>query len=171
MGASSEMSGAPAPGTGQAGLREAAGAETADGWRGVSPGLHGEEREPGTDQLLPGADLQVQGAGAGAGSCLLRLLAPSCKLSACGEPRLLGAEGAQPGPAAGIRVALAPTTAGSRLRLLLPCLQGVPGPRGGGRGPRRCGCAGRRQGEVVGAMVPPARSLGRAGAVTSCRTG
>lgn len=56
----------PLPGTGQARLREAAGAQAADGWRGVSPGLHGEEREPGTHQLLPGADLQVQGAGAGA---------------------------------------------------------------------------------------------------------
>lgn len=85
-------SGDPASGTGQAGLREAPGAEAADGWCGVSSGLHGEEREPGAHQLLPGADLQVRAcrgvAGRDLGSEAATVLLVN--LRACGECKLLG---------------------------------------------------------------------------------
>lgn len=74
-----------ARGTGQARVCEAARAEAADGRRGVGSGLHGEEREPGAHQLLPGAHLQVGQREPGSQPAGILLV----NLRACAEGQLL----------------------------------------------------------------------------------
>ena len=75
------------------------------------------------------------------------------QVGVCGQPVL-------PGLAVSHWVVLGLSMASPQFQLVLPCLQGVLGPGGGGRGPRQCGRTGRRKGELTGATVPLACSLG-----------
>lgn len=102
------------------------------------------------------------GAGRG-GNCCKAALPPGLVLlvnpsfwkqeGVCGHP-------APPGLAVSPWVVLGLSMASPQFQLLLPCLQGVLGPGGGGRGPRLCGRTRRRKGELTGATVPLACSAG-----------
>lgn len=96
--------------------------------------------------------------GQGLVGAALRL--PCLQAWCCWEKEGLSGHLAPPGLAVSLWVLQGLSVASPQFQLLLPCLQGVLGPGGRDRGPRQCGRTGRRKGELLGAMVPLACSVG-----------